>query len=117
MTGKQIAAGTAWNYVKSKGAMTKKEKLGTRDVLIMRVTDAIFNSLKPSEGSSQQYRPKKDQIYNVVNGKLEIGTLVEYAKYHNDSRPVIPKNISPWVKEGVAIAMEEVKNHIRNRVL
>jgi len=114
---KKIAAGVAWNYVKSNGAMTKKEKLGSRNVLIMRVTDAIFNSLKPSEGSANQYRPRKNQIYNLVNGKLEIGTTVEYAKYHNKSRPVIPDNIDPWVEEAKDKAMENVTQHILTRVL
>ena len=114
---KNIAAGVAWNYVKANGAMTKKKLLANRNVKIMRVTDTIFNSLQPSEGSPTQYRPRKNQIYNLVNGKLELGTLVEYAKYHNNSRPVIPENISESVQEGQALAMEEVKNHILRSVL
>jgi len=114
---KKIAASVAWNYVKSNGAKTKKELLGNRDVLIMRVTDSIFNSLKPSEGSDYSYRPNKNQIYNRVNNKLEIGTKIEYAKYHNNSRPVIPKDIDPWIEEARDHAMEIVKKYIVERIL
>ena len=114
---KQIAAAVAWNYVKSNGAMTKRKVLGSRNVLIMRVTDAIYNSLAPSEGSPTQYRPKKDQIYNVVNGRMEFGTSVYYAKYHNKTRPVIPDNIEPWVEQGRDLGMEAVREFIFQRVL
>ena len=114
---KKIAASTAWNYIKGNGAKTKKALLGSRQALIMRVTDSIFKSLEPTNGSGFQYRPRKNQLYNLINGKLELGTTVNYAKFHNKSRPVVPDNIEPWVKEAQNFAMEKVKEHILGRVL
>jgi hypothetical protein len=113
----KIAAAVAWKHVKALGARTKLEVLGNRDVLIMRVTDRILNSLEPSNSGDRAYRPRKDQLYNQVGSKLEVGTLVEYAKYHNNTRPVIPDNIDPWVNQSVEIAMKKVLTHIKDNVL
>jgi len=112
-----IAAKIAWAHVKKMGARTRLDVLGDRNVLIMRITDRIFDSLEPSINSNRGYRPKKNQLYKQTGNKLEIGTLVEYAKYHNKSRPVIPDNYEPWVRIATEKAMSEVINHIKDRVL
>ena len=110
-TARNVAAKKAWAAVKAIGAKTRKELLSKRNVLIMRVTDRIFNSLEPAGGTGY-YRAKKDQLYEQVSGTITLGTLVEYAKHHNDTRPVIPDNIDPWITESFNIAMNEVNNHI-----
>ena len=115
---KKIAAATAWNYVKEElGAQTKLERLGDRDVLIMRVTDRIFNSLEPTQGSETSYRPRRDQIAERVGNKLEIGTAVEYAKFHDQTRPVIPDGIERWVDQCFDYAIQTVHEYIVDEVL
>ena len=114
---KQIAAATAWKKLKEKGALTKKDTLGSRDVLIMRVTDAIFNSLKPSSSGSRGYRARHNQIYEQVGKQLVLGTEVEYARFHNNTRPVIPDNAEQWASEATSIAFNAVANHIAENVI
>ena len=114
---KKIAAGYAWNRVKQAGARTKQDVLGARKELIMRVTDRIYDSLRPSGAGGFGYRPVKDQIYNQVGTQLEIGTMVEYASFHEATRPVIPLNMDQWIEQGISAAMEAVMNHIAREVL
>jgi len=115
-TAKEIAAASAWKEMKEKGAKTKLDTLGSRDVLIMRVTDAIYNSLEPAKGG-MNYRPRKNQLVEIVGGVLTVGTLVDYAKFHNNSRPVIPEDISKWTKESMDIAFKAAMDYLTNRVL
>ena len=114
---KQIAAATAWKKLKEKGALTKKELLGNRDVLIMRVTDAIYNSLEPSSSGTRGYRPRRNQIYEQVGKQLVLGTEVEYAKFHNKTRPVIPENATQWANEATSIAFNKVAQHIAEDII
>ena len=114
---KKIAAATAWKKLKEKGALTKKELLGGRDVLIMRVTDAIFNSLEPANSGSRGYRARRNQIYKQVGKQLVLGTEVEYAKFHNKTRPVIPENANEWASEATSLAFNAVANHVAENII
>ena len=114
---KSIAAATAWKKMKERGARTKKEVLGTRDALIMRVTDSIYNSLKPSKPGTRGYRPRKNQIYEQAGKTLRLGTEVEYAKFHNKTRPVIPENANEWASEATNMAFAAVAVHIADNVI
>ena len=114
---KQIAAAVAWKKLKEKGALTKKDLLGRRDVLIMRVTDAIFNSLKPANSGSRGYRARRNQIYEQTGKQLVLGTEVEYAKFHNNTRPVIPENADQWANEATSIAFNKVAQHVAENII
>ena len=108
----KIAAGVAWNHVKSKGAETKINLLGNRNVLIMRITDAIYNSLQPTEGSDRYYRKRNNQLAEIEGTKLTLGTTVSYAKYHNQTRPVIPNNADLWIEDAVNLATNAAITHV-----
>ena len=114
---KQIAAAVAWKKLKEKGALTKKDLLGRRDVLIMRVTDAIFNSLEPANSGSRGYRARRNQIYEQTGKQLVLGTEVEYAKFHNNTRPVIPENADQWANEATSIAFNKVAQHVAENII
>lgn len=75
--------------------------------LIMIETGLILRSLTPSKSGYRKY-----QIAKYENGKFTVGTEVEYAKYHENSRPVIPHNIEPWVEQASNKAMEAVVEHL-----
>ena len=89
----------------------------TNAVLIMRVTDAIFRSLKPTQLSNRAYRPRKNQLAKRVRNKLEVGTLVPYAKFHDSTRPVIPDNHDVWLDRAATKAFEAVIEHIKRNIL
>ena len=95
-----------------KGAKTKLETLGTRNALIMRVTDTILNSLEPAKAGTRGYRKRQNQIYEQVGATLSLGTEVEYAKFHNKTRPVIPDNAQIWADECISIGFRAVANHV-----
>lgn len=116
-TAKMISAKVAWAHLKKKGAATRSEKLGNRDVLIMRVTDRIVDSLRPSKAGVKSYRPVKDQIYEREGNKAELGTSVPYARFHNKTRPVIPDDINEWIEQGSKLAMDETIKYIVENVL
>lgn len=81
--------------------------------LIMRETDRLITSLKPSiiRGSSG-YSPRNEQIVYSTVSSFVIGTEVPYAKYHNSSRPVIPENAGVWVSEAINAAVESAKSRM-----
>jgi hypothetical protein len=87
---KILASKIAWAALKAQGAKTKLEVLGSRNVPINRVTDALYRSFLPNSGSP-------DQVFEVDhNGEMRAGSKVPYAKYVNRSRPIIPKDHGKW---------------------
>lgn len=112
---KQIAAKLAWGFVKKRGALLKKDVLGSRDVLILRVTDTLLKSLKPTEGTTGDYRPRKYQIYNIKSGSLELGSDVPYAKYHKNVRPPVPDNWREWGAEAREAGLLAAVEHLIKR--
>ena len=86
---KAIAAGIAWNKLKEEGAKTKLEVYGNREHEALRDTGVLFNSLSVGSISGSQYRkPSKnggeEQIFEMLENGVVIGTNVAYAKTHNE---------------------------------
>lgn len=81
--------------------------------LIMRETDRLINSLKPSiiRGTAI-YSPRNEQIVYNTTTSFVIGTQVPYAKFHNSSRPVIPENANKWVTEAINAAVQSAKTRM-----
>ena len=73
---------------------------------ILRMSDSIYNSLAPGNIAGHDYRPSKDQLYELTSAGLRIGTEVEHAKYVNKKRPLWPKKMKPWI----AVAVREATN-------
>ena len=114
---KATAAKIAWGVLKKNGARTKIQDLGDRNVLIMRDTDTLYESFHPGDKGARTYRPTENQIFEVDGTTATIGTSVEYASFHNETRPTIPDNIQPWVNESIDLAFNGVMDHIKNEVL
>jgi hypothetical protein len=112
-----LAAKVAWTKLKQMGAQTKKDTLGNRKVYIMRDTERLMNSLEPSSASPYGYRPRKEQLFKVNANTISIGSLVPYERYHRNTRPVLPDNITPWVQQAGEVAMNAVMDHIYHNVL
>ena len=112
------AASIAWGILKSKGAETRKETLGSRKVPILIDTGRLEKSLRPGKLSSKSYRPpSKDQIFKTTKNSLVLGTSVSYAADQHKTRRLWPKDIGPWVEEAISEAigsvMEDVKEGVR----
>ena len=102
---KHKAAASAWVDAKNRGAETLIDTLGDADMLIMRVTDTLYNSLKPGKIVAGKYRKgDENQVIKVTPGELEIGTKVPYAKF-----------ASKWV--GTASPRKGFKAEVRREFL
>lgn len=88
---KRIAAGRAWNVMKSLGVKTKLGTFGTRvvgqDYQTLVDTGALRRSLQPGtvqDGPTGTYQPKNgDQVYESTPRRVVIGTRIKYAAYHH----------------------------------
>lgn len=97
---KSRAAALAWIQIKSEGAKTKLEVYGNRQVDIGRDTGVLLNSLSPGElansGRNTTYaKPTGDggaeQVFELINNGVIVGTNVRYAAAFNKLRPFIPQ--------------------------
>ena len=88
---KSKAAAIAWNVMKKRGAKTKLEVFGNRQVEILRDTGVLFNSLSPGtisgSGPGTTYdKPTgeggEDQRFELIPGGLIIGSNVPYFEAH-----------------------------------
>jgi hypothetical protein len=80
------AAAIAWAEMKRRGARTKLDVYGNREVEILRDTGTLFNSLQPgilSEmGPDASYSAPDGQIVIDRPGELLVGTNVEHGRHH-----------------------------------
>lgn len=105
-----LAAKTAWGILKAQGARLRTEVLGSRNVLIMRLTQRLFRSLRPT--TQIPYRPRADQIYDARNGSFQIGTSVPYAVDVAKDRPIFPAHMEPWIQKAIDSGIQAVLNRI-----
>lgn len=102
--------------LRRKGTSISDDYLSTKK-LIMRDTDKLIESLMPTTlRGGFSYIPKKNQQFEYKNGKAIIGTFVEYAKFHNETRPVIPENVDLWYKEAIEEGWKAARKRIRQRI-
>ena len=109
---KSRAAQIAWGVLKKSGAETKIDVLGKRKVPILVVSGRLERSLKPGRAATQSYVPPPDQIYNLETSQLEIGTSVPYAAKQHETRPLWPGNVSNWISESLAFAVEKFSRRV-----
>lgn len=113
---KQMAGQIAWTRLKEMGAVTKWDVLGTRDLLIMRRSERLGDSLSPGNfDPNVGYRKSgKDQIFILQRGQMVMGTNVEYAEMHNKTRPVWPEEMNEWMDKAVDFAMEKIVERLES---
>lgn len=102
---KSHAAAVAWTIMKRRGAQTKLQVFGSRQVDILRDTGVLLNSLGPGllmgEGPSlhrslPQGTGSEEQIFETQPGMVIVGTNVEYATSHQQGiRPFLPDEKHP----------------------
>jgi hypothetical protein len=73
------ASAYAWTVLKSEGAHTMLEVFGNRKVDIMIDSGALAESLRPGSGHPEQ-------IIEVVNGAVSVGSRLPYAAIHQAGR-------------------------------
>lgn len=111
---KSLAAAIAWNTLKAEGAQTKLQVYGSRTVDIGRDTGILFRSLTP--GIEDKPSNADQQIFQVVNGFITVGTNVPYASAFHKHRPLWPDKMpNSWMdainaaaSRGVALALVQM---------
>lgn len=124
---KSIAAGHAWNVVKSQGAKTMLEVYGQRQVDILRDTDVLYNSLSPGYFDGEEYtKPTTEggdqQIFRPIADGIVIGTSVPYASAHQDGkgvpkRPFLPERVpDSWLNRWANVGIQAIAVALRKYV-
>lgn len=116
---KRKAAAVAWIDAKRRGAETLLSVLGEKDMLVMRVTDRLYSSLRPGKISNLKYRKgHQDQVVKYEKGGIELGTKVPYAKMAEgplgkSHRKIWPTDIKVWYDRAVEKARDAVAEQIK----
>lgn len=87
--------------------LIKKYPLALQN-LIHRISDKMFDTLKPGTFDGSKYKPRRNQIFHHAHGTLTLGSKLDYASYAHEKRPLWPEDMSPWVDEAITIAIEKV---------
>lgn len=74
-------------------------------LLILRVSDRLYRSFRPGRISGSDYVPVTDQLYDITPKGFEIGSTVEYAAFQHKKRPLWPRYMKAWIKEGIDVAL------------
>jgi hypothetical protein len=82
------AAQIAWATLKARGARTKLDVLGGRQVDILRDTSRLFRSLNAGVDATPSGEP--DQVFELKPGAVIVGTNVVYAGPQHRVRPLWP---------------------------
>jgi hypothetical protein len=115
---KAQASQIAWAVLKSMGAKTRLETLGNRKVDIMRVSDRLIKSLTPGRINEVSYTFPQDQIFEVSQSEISIGSKVPYAGYQHKMRPFWPpqSRIRPWLNEALVEAGKSTVKYFAERL-
>lgn len=107
---KAKAAAIAWATIKREGAKTLLEVFGNRTVEINRDTGVLFNSLSPGElsgsGAQSDYQPVADQVFDLMDNGVIVGTSVPYGEHVNKQRSFLPTTVPDnweqrWLDSGM----------------
>lgn len=105
---KKRAAERAWGVVKARGARTKIGLGRITDTNIR--TGALVAATRPGTVTNNRYYPPKNQVIDIKpRASVRIRFLIPYIKQVDAVRPVIPNDISPWIREAHEIAILEAK--------
>jgi hypothetical protein len=121
-TAKIKAAQAAWAIMKSKGAVTRLQKLGGRKVPIMIDSGRLERSLRPGRLTRWSYAPyNRDQQVEASPTEIRIRSLVPYAEHASKKRPIIPSARKMaahqrWVPLGLAKGARAVVDHLASQL-
>lgn len=112
---KRRAASLAWGILKARGAKTKLEVLGSRQVPIHVVSHRLEESLKPGQLSGGQYTPPDEQVFQFQGRSLRMGTEVPYADRLHKTRRLWPpiRKMKPWIAKGLREGLKVLSQKIR----
>lgn len=111
---KALAGQIAWTRIKEEGAVTKRQVLGDRKLLIMQVSGRLLVSLSPGKfnPSSGYTKRNSNQVFELQKGRISIGTKIDYASHHDKTRPVWPEDVDAWIDR----AMDDGLNAVQARL-
>ncbi len=109
-----MAAASAWATLKTEGALTKLDVLGSRVVAILKDTGRLAASLSPGIEEPEKFpldapppppmmmpnSKEGDRILRTEQGAVIVGTAVEYASRCHAKRPFWPQSLpAAWSQE------------------
>lgn len=115
---KAIAARTAWAILKSQGAQTKLQVLGSRRVPIGIDSGRLLAACSPGRVSGHDYIPaSKDQIVEYRHGEMGFEIRVPYAGKFHKYRKIWPsqRRSGDWLKYAARKALEAVVSQIAQK--
>jgi hypothetical protein len=105
---KQDAAKIAWSVLRKSGAKTKLMLLGDRPVSLLVLTHRLEMSLRPGTVASGRYIPRAEQFVSISNNQITLGTTVPYADKLTETRPILPGDLTPWIRDAQVLAKRKV---------
>lgn len=119
---KAEAGKLAWAILKSRGAKTKLDILGSRKLPIGIDTHRLEKSIRPGRLISWDvYSPPEDQRVKFHRGSIDYTLKVPYALKFHSTRPIWPSNtrLQPWLRkashEGLKSLMSVIPNAVRKK--
>ena len=101
------------------GAETLIGTLGEKDMILMKITGDLMNSLKPGKTGRRGYaKSGKNQLVKYGRRKVQIGTHISYARMAQNkgtsSRKLWPDVLDVWydraIEKGRDAIAEELKS-------
>ena len=113
--------GSSWHYLKRKTVKRKsrehsrgglypgvKVPAAAHPRFINRDTEELFKSLAMGHLTGTWYQPRPGQIAKLSGTSLQLGTDVLHASRVDKERPIFPRELSKWIREASAIAMDAI---------
>ena len=116
---KAKAAAIAWTLAKRMGARTLIGMLGNAKVNILDKSGRLRQSLSPGElvGNPGHYqRFNDDQIFEIDNRGMTIGTSVPYANRVDKKRKLWRDDLGIWWDRAVDAGLQAMVEHIERRL-
>ena len=73
-----------------------------------RDTDDLLDSLSPGGLVGDAYNPPQGQLVRRSQGRITVGSLVDYAAKAFKNRDVFPPGVNRWVRESITIAIRKI---------
>jgi hypothetical protein len=102
----------AWGVLRKAGLEPKVKPTQGIEVPIMIDSGRLIRSYRPGTISRSRYYPPAEQVFEVDDSTVTVGTMVPYAKYAERKRPVLHSQNTIWVRKALAQATNSMATRI-----
>lgn len=84
-------------------------------LLVMRLSDRLYSSLKPGVFTGLDYFPRPEQLYTITSSTVQLGSEVPYAQAASAKRPIFPTaSTKSWVDQGIQAGLDNILYLVAN---